>query len=51
MKNFEHYRRGYFMPPVDSTDWVKKEFDRKNFQNYIFKPPSRKFALPAARLS
>ena len=26
MKNFEHYRRGYFMPPVESTDWVKKEY-------------------------
>ena len=22
MKNFDHYRRGYFMPPVESTDWV-----------------------------
>ena len=26
MKNFDHYRRGYFMPPVESTDWVKKEY-------------------------
>ena len=26
MKNFEQYRRGYFMPPVESTDWVKKEY-------------------------
>ena len=26
MKNYEHYRRGYYMPPVESTDWVKKEY-------------------------
>ena len=26
MKNYNHYRRGYFMPPVESTDWVKKEY-------------------------
>lgn len=26
MKNFEHYRRGYFMPPVECNDWVKKEY-------------------------
>ncbi len=26
MKNCEHYRRGYFMPPVESIDWVKKEY-------------------------
>ncbi len=26
MKNFEHYRRGYYMPPVESTDWVHKEY-------------------------
>ena len=26
MKNYEQYRRGYFMPPVESTDWVKKEY-------------------------
>ncbi len=26
MKNYEHYRRGYYMPPVDSTEWVKKEY-------------------------
>ena len=23
MKNFEHYKRGYYMPPVQSTDWVR----------------------------
>ncbi len=26
MKNYEHYKRGYYMPPVESTDWVKKEY-------------------------
>ena len=26
MKNFEHYRRGYYMPPVPCTDWVNKEY-------------------------
>ena len=26
MKNFEHYRRGYYMPPVQSTNWVNKEY-------------------------
>ena len=26
MKNYEHYRRGYFMPPVECTEWVKKEY-------------------------
>lgn len=26
MKNFEHYKRGYFMPPVQSTNWVNKEY-------------------------
>ncbi len=26
MKNFDKYRRGYYMPPVDSTEWVKKEY-------------------------
>ena len=26
MKNYEHYRRGYYMPPVESTEWVKKEY-------------------------
>ena len=25
MKNFEKYRKGYFMPPVECNDWVKKE--------------------------
>jgi len=29
MKGFEKYHRGYFMPPVDSTDWVKKEYIEK----------------------
>lgn len=32
MKNFEHYKRGYYMPPVQSTKWVEKE--------YIDKAPS-----------
>ncbi len=31
MKNFDKYKRTYFMPPVVSYDWVKKE--------YIEKPP------------
>ena len=31
MKNFDKYERTYFMPPVVSYDWVKKE--------YIEKPP------------
>jgi 2-isopropylmalate synthase len=26
MKNFENYRRGYYMPPVKSTSWVDKEY-------------------------
>lgn len=26
MKNFEHYKRGYYMPPVPSTNWVNKEY-------------------------
>ncbi len=26
MKGFEKYSRGYFMPPVASTDWAKKEY-------------------------
>ncbi len=26
MKNFEHYKRGYYMPPVESVDWVHKEY-------------------------
>ena len=26
MKNFEHYKRGYYMPPVTSTNWVNKEY-------------------------
>lgn len=25
MKNFEKYRKGYFMPPVECNDWVKKD--------------------------
>ena len=31
MKNTEKYGKGYFMPPVDCTDWVRKD--------YIDKPP------------
>lgn len=26
MKNFEHYKRGYYMPPTKSTKWVEKEY-------------------------
>lgn len=26
MKNFEHYKRGYYMPPEKSTRWVEKEY-------------------------
>lgn len=26
MKNYEHYKRGYYMPPGKSTDWVNKEY-------------------------
>lgn len=26
MKNYEHYKRGYYMPPEKSTNWVNKEY-------------------------
>ena len=26
MKNYKHYKRGYYMPPEKSTDWVNKEY-------------------------
>jgi 2-isopropylmalate synthase len=26
MKNYEYYKRGYYMPPEKSTDWVNKEY-------------------------
>ena len=26
MKNVEKYERGYFMPPMECNDWVKKEY-------------------------
>jgi len=26
MKGYNKYRRGYFMPPVESLDWTKKEY-------------------------
>ncbi len=26
MKNFDKYKRGYYMPPVKSTSWVDKEY-------------------------
>lgn len=26
MNNYQNYKRGYFMPPVECTDWVKKEY-------------------------
>ncbi|MCM1208904.1 MAG: 2-isopropylmalate synthase, partial [Ruminococcus sp.] len=26
MKNYEHYKRGYYMPPEKSTSWVDKEY-------------------------
>ena len=29
MKNFDKYERTYFMPPVVSYDWVKKEYFEK----------------------
>ena len=29
MKNYQNYKRGYFMPPVECTDWVKKEYISK----------------------
>ena len=29
MKNVEHYRKGYFMPPVVDMSWTKKEYPDK----------------------
>ncbi len=26
MKNYNHYKRGYYMPPEQSVDWVNKEY-------------------------
>ena len=26
MENVKHYKRGYYMPPVKSTNWVEKEY-------------------------
>lgn len=26
MKNYQNYKRGYYMPPVQCTDWVNKEY-------------------------
>ncbi len=26
MKNYTKYQRGYYMPPVESLDWTKKEY-------------------------
>ena len=26
MKNYDHYKRGYYMPPEASTKWVEKEY-------------------------
>ena len=26
MKNYQNYKRGYYMPPVQSTEWVTKEY-------------------------
>lgn len=26
MKNYEHYKRGYYMPPEKNTNWVNKEY-------------------------
>lgn len=26
MKNYQNYKRGYYMPPAQSTDWVNKEY-------------------------
>ena len=29
MMNYKKYKRQYFMPPVVTTDWVKKEYIEK----------------------
>lgn len=29
MKNYQNYKRGYYMPPVQSTEWVHKEYIEK----------------------
>ena len=29
MFDYRQYKRGYFMPPVPSYDWVKKEYSDK----------------------
>ncbi|MBP3325639.1 MAG: 2-isopropylmalate synthase [Coprococcus sp.] len=29
MKNYQNYKRGYYMPPVQSTEWVNKEYIEK----------------------
>jgi len=29
MQNYQKYQRGYFLPPVQSTDWVKKDYIEK----------------------
>ena len=29
MKNVKKYQRQYFLPPVDSFDWVKKDYIEK----------------------
>ena len=26
MKDYQNYKRGYYMPPVQCTDWVNKEY-------------------------
>ena len=26
MFDYRQYKRGYFMPPVECNDWVKKEY-------------------------
>ena len=30
MKNYQNYKRGYYMPPVQCTDWVNKEYIDKH---------------------
>ena len=29
MKNVEHYKKGYFMPPVVDMSWTQKEYPDK----------------------
>ena len=29
MQNYKKYQRGYFLPPVPSNEWVKKDYIEK----------------------